>query len=191
MEKVPSESLVSMFARHWNLRSDRSAWSLVALGAGVLIAAMLWLAAVPVSSHAVSISKFERQQLRLINKFRRSHGLKRLKMDRRLTKTATWMAGDMPSYEYFDHVDHLTRDPFQRLDDFKYPDDTWRGENLAAGNEDARSTFDQWRTSPEHRDNMLNGEYRAIGIARICRPESQYNCYWVTEFGSRVVKLVP
>ncbi|MBC7644898.1 MAG: CAP domain-containing protein [Thermoleophilia bacterium] len=150
--------------------------------------AVLLLQAAPAG--AMSVSAPEREQLHLINNYRAAHGLKRLRFDKRLLKTADWMAADMPRYDYFDHVDHLTRDPFARLNDFKYPENTWRGENLAAGNEDPQSTFQQWVDSIPHRENMLNPNYRAVGLSRVCNDDSQFDCYWVTEFGSKVVKLV-
>jgi len=152
------------------------------------VAATLLLQAAP--AQAGTLSSEVRTQLRLINHYRATNGLHRLRFDKRLLKTADWMAADMPRYDYFDHVDHLTRDPFARLSDFKYPENTWRGENLAAGNADAQSTFQQWVDSTPHRKNMLNPNYRAVGLSRVCNPDSQYDCYWVTEFGSRVVSLV-
>lgn len=141
-------------------------------------------------AHAARVSKVERAELVLINRYRVMHGLPRLKMDRKLTRAADWMAADMPAHNRFAHVDSLGRSPFDRLALFGYPSNTWRGENLAAGNVDPLRTFIQWRNSPPHRANMLNGHYRAIGISRVCVADSQYHCYWVTEFGSRVVKRI-
>lgn len=135
----------------------------------------------------VRVSASERQQLRLINDYRAEHGLSRLRLDRVLTRAADWMAVDMPRRGYFAHQDSRGRDPFARLEVFGYPDNTWRGENLAAGYADASSTFNQWVNSPAHRDNMLTSEYRAVGISRTCVAGSTYGCYWVTEFGSRVL----
>ena len=148
--------------------------------------------AVPTTAQALYIDSYEREQVKLINQYRADHGLKRLRMDVKLTRAGDWMGRDMARNNYFAHEDSLGRDPFQRLDHYKYPDDTWRGENLAAGNEDAQATFDQWLNSPPHRENMLNANYRAIGITRVAQPDnSQYGYYWVTEFGSRVVLNMP
>lgn len=38
------------------------------------------------------------------------------------------------------------------------------GENIAAGNKDARSTFEQWKNSPRHRDNMLNPNFTHMTV---------------------------
>ena len=47
-----------------------------------------------------------------------------------------------------------------------YTYNTYRGENIAAGNASASATFTQWRNSPTHNTNMLNANFRAIGIGR-------------------------
>lgn len=136
------------------------------------------------------IDATEMAQVRLINRYRAARHLPPLRIDRKLSATAEWMAADMPRNNYFGHTDSRRRDPFRRMVAFKYPSNTWRGENLAAGYPDARRTFIQWRESPGHRANMVKPQYRAIGIARVCLNGSRYYCYWVTEFGSRFTARV-
>lgn len=171
---------------HISRRFGRVATAIISC---LLLTTMMAIFAAP-QAHAARVSKVERAELVLINRYRVVHGLPRLKMDRKLTRAADWMAADMPAHNRFAHVDSLGRSPFDRLALFGYPSNTWRGENLAAGNVDPLRTFIQWRNSPPHRANMLNGHYRAIGISRVCVADSQYHCYWVTEFGSRVVKRI-
>lgn len=137
------------------------------------------------------VDALEYEQVQLINEYRAKNGAPALVIDTRLTAAAEWMAGSMAANGYFDHTDNLGRDPFDRLDAFGYPSNTWRGENLAAGYPDAPRTFTQWRESPGHNRNMLNPNYRAIGIALVQRGDSQYGHYWVTEFGSHLVDRVP
>jgi uncharacterized protein YkwD len=145
---------------------------------------------VPIAS-AASVDTVERQQVNLINAIRVKKGLPKLTIDARLTNAAEWMAKDMGVHDYFDHTDRLGRDPFQRIAAYRYPSsNTYRGENLAAGNQDAPSTFKQWWKSPGHKANMLNRSYRAVGVARVYVPGSTYGYYWVTDFGSKVVRRV-
>jgi uncharacterized protein YkwD len=145
----------------------------------------------PSSAHAIYTDTFEREQLRLINDYRADRGLARLRFDVKLTRAADWMGRDMGAKGYFSHTDSRGRDPFQRMASFKYPGDTWRGENLAAGNSEAQSTFNQWLNSEAHRLNMVKPEYRAIGISRVADADSQYGYYWVTKFGSKVSMSMP
>lgn len=153
------------------------------------LAAFFFVGTHPAS--AIDIQSIERSEVARINRFRAARGLPRLAIDVKLTRAAEWMGRDMPAYNYFGHQDHLGRDPFQRLSRFGYPSDTWRGENLAAGYPDVENTFLQWKNSPPHRANMANSHYRAIGIALVYRPDSEYQYYWVTEFGSRLVRKAP
>jgi hypothetical protein len=143
------------------------------------------------SAFAVGPSDLEREQVELINDFRAENGLRPLAIDGTLSKAARWMANAMPANNFFAHDDHLGRHFDDRLADFNYPSDTYRGENLAAGYPDAANTFRQWKESPGHRANMLTRDYTAIGIALVDAPGSTYGYYWVTEFGSRVVSAVP
>lgn len=157
----------------------------------ILLLIVLMTVGVAPVAQAASVDSAERSQLQLINTVRAKKGLPRLALDARLTNAAEWMAKDMGVHDYFDHTDRLGRDPFKRIAAYKYPSsDTYRGENLAAGHEGAQATYQQWWKSPGHKANMLNGSYRAIGIARVYVPGSTYGWYWVTDFGSRVVRRV-
>jgi uncharacterized protein YkwD len=165
-------------ARPWRMALSLAVWLVVLVAPGV--------------AHAgAEVTGPEWEQVQLINEYRARRGAPALVIDTRLTAAAQWMASSMASNGFFDHQDNLGRDPFERLDAFGYPSNTWRGENLAAGYPDAPSTFTQWRESPGHNENMLNPNYRAIGIALVERKDSQYGHYWVTEFGSNVTSRVP
>ncbi|MDQ3263607.1 MAG: CAP domain-containing protein [Myxococcota bacterium] len=61
-----------------------------------------------------------------------------------------------------------------------------RAENIAAGNATAEGAFTQWRNSAGHNTNMLNGDYRVIGIGRGYDAASTYGWYWTTTFGGQV-----
>lgn len=153
------------------------------------LAALLFIlgpAVRPAHADAASrtISDVEIQQVRFINNFRAARGLRTLRIDGTLSRTASWMGSDMASQGYFGHTDSRGRDPFQRLQAFGYPSNSWRGENLAAGYSDAWNTFKQWRDSPPHRANWTNAHYTSIGISRVYSASSEYGYYWVTEFGS-------
>lgn len=135
---------------------------------------------------AASLDAIEQTEVLLINRHRRALGLAGLRVDARLTRAAGWMALDLGRTARFAHTDSLGRDPFDRLRAFGYPSrNTWRGENLAAGNARPGPTFRQWRTSPLHYRNMIHPRYRAIGIARVRVTGSPFRWYWATTFGSR------
>ncbi|MCI0351342.1 MAG: CAP domain-containing protein [Acidobacteriales bacterium] len=123
---------------------------------------------------------------RLINEYRAQNGKSQLKISASLTRAAEWMSGDMASKNYFSHTDSQGRDPFARMSAFGYNYPTSRGENLAAGYDDAVRTFNQWKASPGHNSAMLNGNYNVIGIARVFGANTTYKWYWTTDFGGFV-----
>jgi uncharacterized protein YkwD len=155
------------------------------IAAAALVTTMVAIA--PASAQAAtSIDRYEVTEVRMINHFRASHGLPPMRIDGTLSATAAWHARNLGTHHMFGHVDYLGRDPFQRLRAFGYPSsDTWRGENVAAGNSGPAPTYSQWLNSPPHKANWMNRRYRAIGIARVRVAGSPYGYYWVTTFGSR------
>src|SRR3990170_6181080 len=127
----------------------------------------------------------EQAFLTLINNYRTQNGLGTLSLNTQLTSASDWMSNDMGANNYFSHTDSLGRDPFQRMADFGYDYNTWKGENLAAGVDTAQSAFDLWKNSPGHNANMLNGNFKVIGISRAYGPGSTYGWYWTTDFGGQ------
>ena len=157
----------------------------------VLVVAVIGLSAVTLSGSAVALDAEEQAFLRIINDYRAADGLAPLSVNSRLNDIARWMSQDMVANDYFGHTDSLGRDPFQRMDDFGYTYNTWRGENLAAGVADAQAAFELWRNSPGHNANLLNPNFKVIGIARAYGPETKYGWYWATEFGGQSEPLPP
>ena len=148
----------------------------------ILLFACLALASGEVRAQ-VSLDGEEQAFLRMINDYRVANGLTPLVASPGLSSSARWMSIDMAQKNYFSHTDSLGRDPFTRMKAFGYTYNTWLGENLAAGYADAASTFNQFRGSPAHNDNMLNPNFQVIGIARATNSSSLYRTYWTTDFG--------
>ena len=128
----------------------------------------------------------EQAFLKLINDYRTANGLGTLQVSIALTNSSQWMSNDMATKNYFGHTDSSGRDPFTRMRNFGYDYNTWMGENLAAGYSDAVSTFNQWKTSPPHNENMLNPNYKVIGIGRVVNLGAYYSYYWTTDLGGFV-----
>ena len=56
------------------------------------------------------------------------------------------------------------------------------GENIAAGNSSASATVKQWMNSNGHRKNILNPNFRELGIGYAYEKRSTYQHYWVQLF---------
>lgn len=132
---------------------------------------------------AQAIDAEEQAMVNLINEYRAQNGLSQLKVSVVLTRSAEWMSADMIANNYFGHVDSLGRDPFARMSAFGYNYNTYRGENLAAGYDDAVRTIAQWKNSQTHNAVMLNPNFNVIGISRQFGAASRYRWYWTTDYG--------
>ena len=121
-----------------------------------------------------------------INQYRAQNGRAALRVSVALTNASKWMSNDLATKNYFSHTDSLGRTFGTRLGAFGYAYSTSRGENIAAGNATADSTFEQWRKSSGHNANMLSASYKVIGIGRAYSAASTYKNYWTTDFGGYV-----
>lgn len=135
---------------------------------------------------AVTLDSEEAAFCGLINSYRATQGLPALMVSEALTAASEWHSTDMATKNYFSHTDSTGRDPFQRMTAFGYGYSTYRGENIAAGNATAQATFDQWKNSAGHNANMLNANYKVIGIGKATNTTSTYKNYWTTDFGGVV-----
>lgn len=134
---------------------------------------------------AAALDSEETAVLDLINQYRSANGLGTVSLNGALNNAARWMSDDMANNNYFSHTDSQGRDPFVRLSDFGYTYNTWKGENLAAGIDSAQEAFDLWKGSPGHNANMLNPNFKVIGIARTYSASSTFGWYWSTDFGGQ------
>lgn len=121
--------------------------------------------------------------LTLINDYRAQNGLGALVLTQTLGAAAEHHSVDMATNNWFAHnfPDGTTWSQNMTIHGYTY--NTWRGENLAAGNQSASATFTQWRNSPGHNDNMLGANYTAIGIGQAYGVGSNFGWYWTTDFG--------
>ena len=128
----------------------------------------------------------EAEFLKLINAHRAANGnLPPLTATPLLNQVAYDHSLDMAKNKYFSHDSQDGTGPFDRMKNAGYQGG-WMAENIAAGNETAAKTFEQWKNSPGHNTNMLGEHYRAIGIGRAYDAASPYRWYWTTDFGDRI-----
>jgi uncharacterized protein YkwD len=135
--------------------------------------------------------------LSLLNSYRAQNGSGPLTVDYTMASAADWMGKDMATYRYFGHEpDSLGRTYAERIFAAAPSGFLAYGENIAFGFDSASPVFQAWRDSPSHNQNMLNGGFNAIGIARVwgpcpaktlACPAGTNGWYWVTEFGTAAV----
>lgn len=130
----------------------------------------------------------------LINEFRESNGLEPLKISEQISVPSARYAHDMAKYDaYREPEPHITgpSDYYPeganltvRMNNEGYYAGNY-GENIAAGQASAQEVFDSWENSPGHREMMLNPNMTAIGIGLVENPETEYEEFWVTNFGDK------
>ena len=130
----------------------------------------------------------EQEMIYLINKLRNNLGLKSLVRDESLMNSARYHAADMANENYFDHDTYnltygelkFSIGTFERIKLFCFGVERFpNSENIAAGNNDANSTFNQWANSPGHYKNMINPNSKFIGIGHYEISGSDFTYYWV------------
>jgi uncharacterized protein YkwD len=127
----------------------------------------------------------EQAFLVLINNYRAMNGLGALAHCISLDRAAQGHSEDMRDQDYFDHTGLDGSSPWDRsceaCFDLGCGPSTAMAENIAAGNSGAAATFDQWKNSPGHNANMLNGSFTMLGIGR-ATGGGMYGVYWTNVF---------
>lgn len=128
----------------------------------------------------------EQEMLRLINAERKKLGMVELVWEEGLANACRYHAADLGTQNYFNHDSHdringklvEVGGTFERIKKF-YSATFVNSENIAAGNETAEATYQQWYNSKGHYDNMFNKSSRKAGIGVYKVPGSLYKYYWV------------
>lgn len=119
-----------------------------------------------------SVSALEAQVLADVNATRRQRGLRPLRFSGQLARAADFHSQDMARRGYFSHNSRDGSAFWRRVQRF-YPSTGYRswivGENLVWASPDlsASSALSMWMGSPPHRANLLNRQWREIGLAAI------------------------
>jgi uncharacterized protein YkwD len=106
----------------------------------------------------------------LLNNQRRAHGLRALRMDRKLTRAAAGHSTDMVAKHYFDHTSRSGKDFSARIRHAGWMRGrrAWTvGENIGWGAGELatpRAMVSAWMHSAGHRANILARQFRLIGV---------------------------
>lgn len=130
----------------------------------------------------------------LMNAMRENNGLPDLTQQAQLAKASVDHSQDMVTDQYFAHDSPDGRDVVARLTQVQYipKDGEWVvGENLAWGSgglATPRALVNAWMNSPPHRENLLSGDYREVGMGVVFGTPSADASDGVTvttDFGTR------
>ncbi|MFD1832362.1 CAP domain-containing protein [Streptomyces desertarenae] len=104
----------------------------------------------------------EAEVLRLVNLERAEAGCKPLTADPELAELAGRFSRDMAAQGFFSHTDPDGDTPWDRAEAAGI--ENLAAENIARGQANAQSVMDAWMDSPGHRANILNCDYRTLGV---------------------------
>lgn len=102
--------------------------------------------------------------IRLTNQERSASGLNTLNTNSKLSAAALAKANNMFEEQYWDHFGPNGETPWQfiRAEGYNY---VYAGENLAKGFQTAEGVVEAWMASPTHAANIMNVNYKDIGVA--------------------------
>lgn len=130
------------------------------------------------SDPANSGKSAEDQVLALVNIERAKIGCAALVADPDLGKLASDFSKDMAKRDFFDHVDPDGNDPWDRAEAAGITG--LGGENIARGQADAQAVMDAWMNSEGHRANILNCNFRTLGVGAFLADGGPW---WTQDFG--------
>ena len=125
----------------------------------------------------------EAEVVRLTNVERASAGCADLRTDTTLAGAARAHSADMANTGKFSHDGADGSDPGARMRQAGYDPGAGWAENIARGQASAASVMAAWMASPGHRANILNCDFKAIGVGAARSARGQL--FWTQDFGRR------
>ncbi|MFO0714172.1 MAG: CAP domain-containing protein [Sandaracinus sp.] len=107
-----------------------------------------------------------------------------LEMDTVIRVAARGHSTDMGEQAYFEHDSLDGRTFADRMTMAGFMGPTPWGENIAAGQSTPEEVVDGWMHSPGHCRNIMNPDYRTIGIGYAFVDGSPYGHYWTQDFAA-------
>ncbi len=149
---------------------------LVTLTLALVVGALVGLGGKSEAAPTASREVLRNSIVHLTNVARASKGCRPLKQNSRLELAAQRHANDMANRNYFSHTSANGTAWWKRIMKAGYKDPA--GENIARGFSSTRSLIKAWMNSPLHRKNIMNCQFRTIGIGF-----NGDGDYWVQDFG--------
>ncbi|MGI9423100.1 MAG: CAP domain-containing protein [Hyphomicrobiaceae bacterium] len=122
---------------------------------------------------------------KLINAYRRNHGLKPLKLNVLLTKAAKLHSTDLAKWDRISHFGSDGSNPWDRVKRSGYKA-RLAAENVGTGQATLEEVMAGWKKSPGHNKNLLLRDAEHMGIALVQSPNTEFRTFWTLVLGSRI-----
>lgn len=130
-------------------------------------------------------SSYTAQIIDLVNIERGKNNLISLTINNELSNSAQTYAQYMADKNFFSHNGPNGSTFISRNKSAGYYPYYTLGENIAAGQHTPQQAMAAWMNSSGHRANILNPDYKEIGVGYVYKTGTKYNHYWVQELGAR------
>jgi uncharacterized protein YkwD len=150
--------------------------------------------AAPMATCGKDAAKFQSRSLQRVNEYRKSGydcgsegyfaPTRPLAWNTALQSAASGHSSDMATHNYFSHTGLDGSEPGDRITRAGYAWSTW-GENIAAGYDTVREVVDGWMQSDGHCANIMNPQFRDMGMACAQSDTSDYGKYWTMDLATR------
>ncbi|MFI1015642.1 CAP domain-containing protein [Streptomyces sp. NPDC020965] len=120
----------------------------------------------------------EAEVLALVNQERAKVGCAPVRFDASLARLAGAFSSDMAQRGFFSHTDPDGDTPWDRAEQAGVAN--MGGENIARGQADAGAVMNSWMNSQGHRENILNCDYKTLGVGVDMRDGGPW---WTQNFG--------
>ena len=130
------------------------------------------------------LNQVRAEMLARVNEARKKAGVAPLRANARLDQAAQRHAEDMLARGYFAHQSPEGKTVRERARAAGYD---WRniGENIAEGQFSVAEVMDTWMHSPGHRRNILDPDFKELGVGLALGRNGNYRVVWAQVFGTR------
>ena len=119
----------------------------------------------------------------LVNAYRKSKGLKPLKLNTALTEAAKAHSLDLAKWDRISHYGSDGSNPWDRVKRVGY-NAKLAAENVGTGQASIDEVMKGWQASPGHNKNLLLADAQEMGIALVQDPRTEFKTFWTLVVGS-------
>ena len=120
---------------------------------------------------------------KVINDYRKKHGLKPLQLSPELTKAAKMHSRDLARWDRISHYGSDGSNPWDRVKRAGY-NARVAAENVGTGQASFDEVMKGWKASPSHNKNLLMAEAKHMGIALVHDPNTEFKTFWTLVLGA-------
>ena len=74
---------------------------------------------------------------------------------------------------------------YQRIQNNGYVEYSTLGENIAGGQKSIEEVMNAWLNSSKHCANIMNKDFKEVGVAVVIQEGTQFGIYWTQDFGAK------